>query len=113
MCRLAKGVAVEGVVGLVDALVLVGFLVCVPVCCLKGRPGIGWFGLFMFVSGAALSFPVYRLYRDGWVSDWWRLLWALQGLVVVLLLGSVARRPARSGSWWAQRNDREAPARLA
>ena len=98
----------EAVVGLVDVLALAGFLVAVPVCFLKGRRGIGWCGLFLFASGAALSVPLYRLYRDGHVDEWWWLLWVLQGLAGVALLVSMARRPAGSGSWWARRNDRKA-----
>ena len=93
-----RGAVMADVLAAVDVLTLVAYAAAVPICFLKGKYAIGWFGVVMFASGAVLSFPLYQLYRDGHVAGWYWLLWSLQGVAIALLMVAMSRRPARPGS---------------
>lgn len=88
---------------LTDAIGLVVWLVAIPICFLKGRIGFGWFGILMFGTGVALSPPVYRIARDGDVPEWWLWVFRAQGLVLLVLMITIASGRARTGSWWDRR----------
>lgn len=94
----------ESLLSILDLFVLLAHCVVIPICFLKGRLWFGWFGLFMFGTGAALSFPLFRYVRDGLVDEWWQWVFIAQGLAVVVLLASIAVSAARPGSWWDRRD---------
>lgn len=94
----------ETLLSILDFVGLIAYLVVVPICFLKGRHGIAWFGVIMLVTGVALSFQGLRYLRDGLVDDWWWAVFNAQGVAVLLLLSSVALRDAKLGSWWDRRN---------
>ncbi len=91
---------------LLDLAVLAAYLVAIPICLLKGRPILALFGLVLFGTGAALSFNVFRLVREGVIEEriWWLL--AVQGVTAAALLVWGAMRPPKHGSWWDRRRPR-------
>ena len=91
---------------LIDAISLVAWLVAIPICFLKGRVGFGWFGILMFGTGIALSLPVYRIARDGAAPEWWLWVFQAQGVVLLVLMITIASRRARFGSWWDRRHSK-------
>jgi uncharacterized membrane protein YeaQ/YmgE (transglycosylase-associated protein family) len=91
------------VYGLVEAVVGLLFLAAIPVCFLKGRRAMGWFGAVAYVVGAVVWFPLFRHFRaEG--DDHWMWLVRVVGLVVALVVIAVALRPARKGSYWQRRD---------
>ena len=96
----------ETLLSILDLIGLMAYLAVIPTCFLKGRNGFAWFGLIMFLTGAALSFQGFRYVRDGLVDDWWWLVFNAQGIAVLFLLASIALSAAKPGSWWDRRSDR-------
>lgn len=80
-----------------------GTMVAIVVCFTKGRPWLGWFGVFMTGTGIALWFEMFRMTMNDEMSQLWLLLFHLQGLAVFVLLGAMALQPAKDGSWWYRR----------
>jgi hypothetical protein len=94
----------ESLLAILDFFVLLAHCVVIPICFLKGRLWLGWFGLFMFGTGAALSFPLFLYVRDGLVDEWWQWVFNAQGLAVLVLLASITASAARPGSWRDRRD---------
>jgi hypothetical protein len=99
----------EGFFDLIGNVVAVMFLAAIPICFLKGRPGIGWFGGLAFLVGALVTLPLYRSLRLGEMTDWF-WWWRIAGITIGMFVIVVAARPARPGSWWHRRGEGEARA---
>lgn len=95
----------DTLIGVLDVIGLIAWLLVIPVCFLKGRRGFAWFGIFMFGTGAALTIPGSRYLRQGLIDDWWWWLHVAQGVAVLVLMVAVALDPASPGSWWSRHRE--------
>lgn len=93
---------------ILDSAVLLVFLVAAAVCLAKGRRVPALLGLISFGAGAAASFPIFRLVREGLADDWIWVTLAVQGAALAALVVWVAILPARPGSWWDRRDRQSA-----
>lgn len=87
---------------ILNDLGLVAWLWAIPVCFLKGRRVVGWFGVLMLLSSTVLALYGGRYWRNGVIDDWWWALFVIQGWIVLALVATTALRPPIPGSWWTR-----------
>lgn len=95
----------DTLIGVLDLVSTIAWLLVIPLCFLKGHWGFAWFGVFMFGTGAALTVAGSRYLRQGLIDDWWWWLHVAQGVAVLIVMVSIALTPARPGSWWSRHRE--------
>jgi hypothetical protein len=93
---------VEVAAVIVDLVVIPLTLLGVIVCFLKGHRAAAWTGTVVLALGVLAGIPLFREARERDAEGWMLVPWGI-GLIVAIVIGFQARKPAAEGSRWASR----------
>ena len=93
---------------LLEFAVNLAFLVSIPICFLKGKTRIGWFGIGLLAASILAIFVLFRSIPDEptVAFDTWLTATRLVIVALSLVVIVAAVRPAEPGSRWSRKRAR-------